>query len=266
MTEGAKGAKLKEKQKTADTVEEPIERISAASDRGLTDEQVRYLVNLQNLEGSYGDKIKDYQIVAATLLKEGYDPAFVAGMLGNVTVEGDVGKLENVNRGTDTQYAYWNRINSVTYTDPNTGKVYTYKDDFANKHMYEVDYQAYKALVSQVMDRVGEDGNIIGCGSVQWTSKSRYQALLQCYDEADRAGNNDGQLSYEECMVAEAKLMAQELGGSFKTSVVDAWSTGDGAGGAAEVICDHYEIPSSDGRKIEDRRKAAEDIYKVMMG
>jgi hypothetical protein len=67
-------------------------------------------------------------------------------------------------------------------------------------------------------------------------------------------------------MVAEAKLMAQELGGSFKTSVVDAWSAGDGAGGAAEVICDHYEIPSSDGRKIEDRRKAAEDIYKVMMG
>ncbi|MCR5161443.1 MAG: HAD-IC family P-type ATPase, partial [Lachnospiraceae bacterium] len=33
-------AKLKEKPKTADTVQEPLERISAASDRGLTDEQV----------------------------------------------------------------------------------------------------------------------------------------------------------------------------------------------------------------------------------
>lgn len=32
---------MKEKPKTADTVQEPLERISAASDRGLTDEQVR---------------------------------------------------------------------------------------------------------------------------------------------------------------------------------------------------------------------------------
>ena len=59
-------AKLKEKPKTADTVEEPIERISAASDRGLTDEQV----NERIARGAVNTPVKTDDTTLGDIIRE----------------------------------------------------------------------------------------------------------------------------------------------------------------------------------------------------
>ncbi len=243
----------------------------------LNAEQISNISNIEKVQNhdeyDYSGKIKDMQIVATTLLSEGHSISFVAGMLGNVYIEGEVGKLENVNQGTNTKYEYWNQINKVSYVDEETGKTYTYYDDFRDKHIYEVDFQVYKRLVELDMIDKEDGDNVIGCGSIQWTLKGRFSRLLDCYEEADRMGNNDGQLSYEECVVAESNCMVMELGVDepgyrFNTRVVKACSTDDSevsAKEAAKIICDIYENPSDDAKKLEERQTAAGDLYNAMI-
>ena len=57
---------MKEKPKTADTVEEPIERISAASDRGLTDEQV----NERIARGAVNTPVKTDDTTLGDIIRE----------------------------------------------------------------------------------------------------------------------------------------------------------------------------------------------------
>ena len=134
-------------------------------------------------------------------------------------------------------------------------------------------FQAYKQLVEK--DMVGKDkgDNVIGCGSIQWTLKGRYEKLMQCYEEADRKGNNDGQLSYEECVIAETNCMLKELsvdepGYNFNTRVVERCGTNNSvedSRNAAKVICDIYENPNEKAKRTDERQQAAEDVYRVMM-
>ena len=218
-------------------------------------------------------------------------------MLGNMCHEGNIGHLENVNAGTNTGYGYWNRINECRIPPDDeehkdyTGPCYYYKPDFANKHLYEVDYQVYRQLVQQDMDNNKSSDKVIGCGCVQWTQKVRFKLLMSYYDAADANGDNNGQLSYEECLQAETQCMAYELthnykdeaGGScnYKREVTDVWtttwSTGDednkkiensaeSAADAAAIICDVYENPDSTNSKRADRIKDAGELYGIMMG
>lgn len=240
----------------------------------LTSEQAQYVKNLNNLckkEGYSAQKVSDMQIIAKNLFCNGYSVSFVAGMLGNVYIEGDFGYLEGVNPGTNTEYNYWNRMNSYSYKDNKTGHVYKYYDDFSFGHIYDVDYKAYRQLVNNILldPETGEKTNIIGCGSCQWTIKSRYELLMKCYEEADREGDNDGQISYEECVIGETTCMLEELSseGDFHY-VVEECSDNNSANAAiynAEKICNDYENPSDKDKKLEQRKKAAEEIYNVMM-
>ena len=250
----------------------------------LTDQQLEWIKNLENAQG-YKCSVVDLQIVAASLFAVGMEPAFVAGMLGNMCHEGNVGHLENVNAGTNTGREYWDNINacSVDYN----GKIYTYKQDFADKHLYEVDYQAYKKLIQQDMDDHSDYNVVIGCGCVQWTHRGRFVRLMGYYDIADQNGDKNGQLSYEECLMAETQFMAYELtndypddNGNFYnyyTNVTKAWEdawVNDGkeansrnsASDAAKRICDVYENPNPNDSHIDERMSDAEDLYDIMMG
>ena len=240
--------------------------------KNLTPEQIQYIINIQNLKDHdsyvYTDqKKKDMQIVATMLFANNYSESFVAGMLGNVYAEGDFGYLEGVNKGTNTGFKYWDYINELTYVDEETGKKYTYYDDFSFKHLYEVDFQAYLELVNMDMDEHPDYANVIGCGSVQWTSRDRFKALMEYYVSADKAGNNDGQLSYEECVEAEVNYMIYELGGDY-SSVVDncgSISSEDAAANSATVICNEYERPNKDYAHLDWRQQAAKDVYNTMI-
>ncbi|MCR4831860.1 MAG: hypothetical protein K5883_10465 [Pseudobutyrivibrio sp.] len=238
---------------------------------GLTEEQTNYIKNLRYLRdnAAYKNiKVEDIQIIAANLFKNNYNVSFVAGMLGNVFIEGDFGNLEGVNPGTNTEYKYWNVVNKQAYTDEESGYTYTYYNDFSFRHIYDVDYKVYKKLIGPIMEEAEPLQDIIGCGSVQWTEYSRYKLLMECYEEADKLGNNDGQISYDECVLGETKCMLKELSidGNFHSVVVDC-NHDDSVSAAqtnAKIICKEYEKPSKKDEKLDERMKAAKDIYNAM--
>lgn len=249
-----------------------------ALEHHLNSQQMKCVNNISNVENHegyvYDEKIQDMQIVAIVLFGEGYTTAFVAGMLGNMYIEGEVGRLEAVNQGTNNpeDFAYWNHMNSIPFKNPETGKECTYYEYFSSvnppKHLYEVDFPTYYNLVTQVMSKYPNASNVIGCGCVQWTQRSRYEGLLQCYIDADAAGNNDGQLSYEECVVAESNHMANEFAGDYKYVVNDCgkYNSEASAINSAEIICNEYERPNEEFKKLEERKQAAADLYNAMIG
>lgn len=249
-----------------------------ALEHHLNSQQMKCVNNISNVENHegyvYDEKIQDMQIVAIVLFGEGYTTAFVAGMLGNMYIEGEVGRLEAVNQGTNNpeDFAYWNNMNSITFINPETGEECTYYEYFSSvnppKHLYEVDFPTYYSLVTQVMSEYPNSSNVIGCGCVQWTQRSRYEGLLQCYIDADAAGNNDGQLSYEECVVAESSHMANEFAGDYKYVVNNCgkYNSVASAINSAEIICNEYERPNEEFKKLEERKQAAADLYNAMIG
>ena len=250
----------------------------------LTDEQVQYVINLQNLKNhdglDYTDKIQTLQAMAITLFAEGYDEIFVAGMLGNIYKEGNVGGLEAINDVlVDEEHKHWARINSINLDTGGTirnenelSNCNTYFDVFSPYKIYEVDFQEYLILVDQFRYNEKID-NVIGCGCCMWTERNRFNDLMTAYQTADANGDNNNQLSLEECLEAEASLIALELREDtdyrkFHQEVVVAWDETENKTPttAATLICDEYEKPNEEDRDIETRINAAEDIYSVMIG
>ena len=252
----------------------------------LTDEQIQYILNLENATG-YNCSVADLQVVAASLFSNNMEPAFVAGMLGNMCHEGDVGHLENVNAGTNNKYEYWNDINKCSVPREDGGDPYTYKNDFADKYLYDVDFDVYKKLVEQAKNDNPNGDNAIGCGCAQWTQRGRHDLLMSYYEAADAEGDHNGQLSYEECLIAETLCMGYELTHnytdenknwySYKTQVTEKWTddwkedgaiinTAESASDAAEIICDKYENPDPNNSHIDERKADAESLFNVMIG
>ena len=151
-----------------------------------------------------------------------------------------------------------------------SGYKYSYFKDFSYKHIYDVDYQAYKNFIDKVVVDSGlkDTDPVIGCGACSWTEKSRYTTLMQCYEDADIAGNKDGQISYEECVVGETNCMIQELSeeGSYHSVVESCGNENsvEAAASNAETICNDYEIPDENSKKLDERKQAAEDLYNAM--
>lgn len=250
----------------------------------LTDEQIQCVINLQYLNNhdglDYSDKIQTLQTMAITLFAEGYDEVFVAGMLGNIYKEGNVGGLEAINDVLeDEEHQYWARINSINLdtllpveSESDLSSCNTYYDVYSPYKIYEVDFQEYLKLVDLFRNNEKLD-SVIGCGCCMWTERNRFNDLMTAYQTADANGDNNKQLSLEECLEAEASLIALELREDtdyrkFHQEVVVAWDETENKTSetAAILICDEYEKPNEKDRDIDTRINAANDIYSVMIG
>lgn len=238
----------------------------------------KMLDNIRNGTAISADKKETCLLAAETLLNEGYEPAFVAGLLGNIVAEGNIGLFELYNTDQD----YHLNLNGYLQEYYNT----TYNDMFHNKHIYEMDLNKVYEIVTNLKNmnwRVSQDqasrwsGNkgiriFTGVGCVGW-SEGRLYTMIELYREVC---NNRSTITEEEAKKAEALMIVRELTGDY-ASVYNDWkstnaSALDSQGAAIDAaakICDDYEDPyideDDDPNTREVRLDLAPKIYLEMI-
>ena len=136
---------------------------------------------IKNIEQSstYSSKKNTLSIIGTLLLNKGYEPAFVAGVLGNIYHEGNIGKFESSaytsNPDGEPQY--------LKYMD----NLYSYRSKYSSKCVTDVSMKE----LSKLMEKLKADNwgkGKFGLGCVQWTG-SRTYTLVQLY--LTECGNQD---------------------------------------------------------------------------
>ena len=133
---------------------------------------------IRNLEGSTLSKKDTLVAMAEVLLDDGFAPAFVAGILGNIMVEGDCGRFESSayisNPDAEPDY--------LVYMDEN----YDYREKYSYKLIYEgISLQeVYNMILELGPEGANGRGSCFGLGCLQWTSYERIKRLVENYIEA----------------------------------------------------------------------------------
>ena len=225
---------------------------------GLTREDI--VENLENCSDTSvisTSKKSAMVTMADALLGEGYDPAFVSGVLANIYYEGTFGKFES-SKYSSNEPAY------LVYMDEN----YDYRNKYSNKLIYDgISLSELSAMLDELA--AANFPGKFGLGSVQWTG-SRTRTLVALYIQ-EAAGSDT--IALEQVIAAEVQMIKNELAGSYK-SIYSKWQTAyaqdsatdDAACSAGYRICVSYEVPANYRSVAITRGKKAIQIYKVMMG
>lgn len=220
---------------------------------------------IRNLEASDLSKKDTLVAMAQVLLDDGFAPAFVAGILGNILVEGDCGRFESSayisNPDAEPDY--------LVYMDEN----YDYREKYSYKLIYEgISLQeVYNMILELGPEGANGRGSCFGLGCLQWTSYERIKRLVENYIEV--AGDADT-ITLAQVQEAEGMTVSYELNNTYR-SVYTTWqsenadqNTTEAAFAAGVIVCVRYGVPV--GYNTEDvqntRGALAEAVYNVMMG
>lgn len=220
---------------------------------------------IRNLEDSTLSKKDTLVAMAEVLLDDGFAPAFVAGILGNILVEGDCGRFESSayisNPDAEPDY--------LVYLDEN----YDYREKYSYKLIYEgISLQeVYNMILELGPGGANGRGSCFGLGCLQWTSYERIKRLVENYIEV--AGDADT-ITLAQVQEAEGMTVSYELNNTYR-SVYTTWqsenadqNTTEAAFAAGVIVCVRYGVPV--GYNTEDvqntRGALAEAVYNVMMG
>lgn len=220
---------------------------------------------IRNLEDSTLSKKGTLVAMAEVLLDDGFAPAFVAGILGNIMVEGDCGRFESSayisNPDAEPDY--------LVYMDEN----YDYREKYSYKLIYEgISLQeVYNMILELGPEGANGRGSCFGLGCLQWTSYERIKRLVENYIEV--AGGADT-ITLAQVQEAEGMTVSYELNNTYR-SVYTTWqsenadqNTTEAAFAAGVIVCVRYGVPV--GYNTEDvqntRGALAEAVYNVMMG
>lgn len=220
---------------------------------------------IRNLEDSTLSKKDTLVAMAEVLLDDGFAPAFVAGILGNIMVEGDCGRFESSayisNPDAEPDY--------LVYLDEN----YDYREKYSYKLIYEgISLQeVYNMILELGPGGANGRGSCFGLGCLQWTSYERIKRLVENYIEV--AGDADT-ITLAQVQEAEGMTVSYELNNTYR-SVYTTWqsenadqNTTEAAFAAGVIVCVRYGVPV--GYNTEDvqntRGALAEAVYNVMMG
>ena len=220
---------------------------------------------IRNLEGSTLSKKDTLVAMAEVLLDDGFAPAFVAGILGNILVEGDCGRFESsaYTSNPDAKPDY------LAYLDEN----YDYREKYSYKLIYEgISVKEVYAMILELgPGGANGRGSCFGLGCLQWTSYERIKRLVENY--LDVNGNADS-ITLAQVQEAEGMTVSYELNNTYR-SVYTTWqsenadqNTTEAAFAAGVIVCVRYGVPV--GYNTEDvqntRGALAEAVYNVMMG
>lgn len=220
---------------------------------------------IRNLEGSTLSKKDTLVAMAEVLLDDGFAPAFVAGILGNILVEGDCGRFESsaYTSNPDAKPDY------LVYLDEN----YDYREKYSYKLIYEgISVKEVYAMILELgPEGANGRGSCFGLGCLQWTSYERIKRLVENYIEV--AGDADT-ITLAQVQEAEGMTVSYELNNTYR-SVYTTWqsenadqNTTEAAFAAGVIVCVRYGVPV--GYNTEDvqntRGALAEAVYNVMMG
>lgn len=220
---------------------------------------------IRNLEGSTLSKKDTLVAMAEVLLDDGFAPAFVAGILGNILVEGDCGRFESSAyvSNPDAQPDY------LRYLDEN----YDYREKYSYKLIYEgISVKEVYAMILELgPGGANGRGSCFGLGCLQWTSYERIKRLVENY--LDVAGDADT-ITLAQVQEAEGMTVSYELNNTYR-SVYTTWqsenadqNTTEAAFAAGVIVCVRYGVPVGyNTEEVQNTRGAlAEAVYNVMMG
>lgn len=220
---------------------------------------------IRNLEASDLSKKDTLVAMAEVLLDDGYAPAFVAGILGNILVEGDCGRFESSAyvSNPDAQPDY------LRYLDEN----YDYREKYSYKLIYEgISVKEVYAMILELgPGGANGRGSCFGLGCLQWTSYERIKRLVENYRSVN--GNSDS-ITLAQVQEAEGMTVSYELAHTYK-SVYTTWqsenpdqNTADAAFAAGVIVCVRYGVPVGyNTEEVQNTRGGlAEAVYNVMMG
>lgn len=220
---------------------------------------------IRNLEGSTLSKKDTLVAMAEVLLDDGFAPAFVAGILGNIMVEGDCGRFESSayisNPDAEPDY--------LVYLDEN----YDYREKYSYKLIYEgISLQeVYNMILELGPEGANGRGSCFGLGCLQWTSYERIKRLVENYLSVN--GNSDS-ITLAQVQEAEGMTVSYELNNTYR-SVYTTWqsenadqNTTEAAFAAGVIVCVRYGVPVGyNTEEVQNTRGAlAEAVYNVMMG
>jgi len=232
----------------------------SASDSELSDRS-RYLENLQN-DKTLGkqNKTDSFVAVAGIMLGDGYEPAYVAGLLANLYHEGNTGQFEISHYNDESKKPEYLRIMDSMY---NYGKLYS------GKTIMDVSLSKVEQLLNELAKDEWKKGKF-GLGSIQWTG-SRCQKLVEHYRAA--AGDSDT-ITESQALKAEGDYVLEELKDvkqdyiliyvNWKEANASKLNSGEAADAAAQELCRKYEIPADTEAKAKERGKTAIRIYNIM--
>ena len=219
---------------------------------------------IRNLEGSTLSKKDTLVAMAEVLLDDGFAPAFVAGILGNIMVEGDCGRFESSayisNPDAEPDY--------LVYLDEN----YDYREKYSYKLIYEgISVKEVYAMILELgPGGANGRGSCFGLGCLQWTSYERIKRLVENY--LDVNGNADS-ITLAQVQEAEGMTVSYELNNTYR-SVYTTWqsenadqNTTEAAFAAGVIVCVRYGVPVGyNTEEVQNTRGAlAEAVYNVMM-
>ena len=220
---------------------------------------------IRNLEDSTLSKKDTLVAMAEVLLDDGFAPAFVAGILGNIMVEGDCGRFESSayisNPDAEPDY--------LVYMDEN----YDYREKYSYKLIYEgISLQeVYNMILELGPEGANGRGSCFGLGCLQWTSYERIKRLVENYIEV--AGDADT-ITLAQVQEAEGMTVSYELNNTYR-SVYTTWqsenadqNTTEAAFAAGVIVCVRYGVPVGYNTEVvqNTRGALAEAVYNVMMG
>lgn len=220
---------------------------------------------IRNLEASDLSKKDTLVAMAEVLLDDGFAPAFVAGILGNIMVEGDCGRFESsaYTSNPDAKPDY------LVYLDEN----YDYREKYSYKLIYEgISVKEVYAMILELgPGGANGRGSCFGLGCLQWTSYERIKRLVENY--LDVAGDADT-ITLAQVQEAEGMTVSYELNNTYR-SVYTTWqsenadqNTTEAAFAAGVIVCVRYGVPVGyNTEEVQNTRGAlAEAVYNVMMG
>lgn len=220
---------------------------------------------IRNLEDSTLSKKDTLVAMAEVLLDDGFAPAFVAGILGNILVEGDCGRFESsaYTSNPDAKPDY------LVYLDEN----YDYREKYSYKLIYEgISLQeVYNMILELGPGGANGRGSCFGLGCLQWTSYERIKRLVENYIEAADGADT---ITLAQVQEAEGMTVSYELNNTYR-SVYTTWqsenadqNTTEAAFAAGVIVCVRYGVPVGyNTEEVQNTRGAlAEAVYNVMMG
>ena len=206
----------------------------------MPDGPVSHQEMVRNIQNSSLRKKDTLAAMAQVLLDDGFAPAFVAGLLGNIIEEGDCGRFESSaylsNPDAEPDY--------LVYMDEN----YDYRDKYSYRLIYEgISLQEVYAMVLELgPEGANGRGSCFGLGCMQWTSYNRIKRLLENYLEAADGADT---ITLAQVQEAEGITISYELRNTHKKVYTD-WQTAnpeqdteEAAYDAGVKVCTSYGIP-----------------------
>ena len=206
----------------------------------------------------YNSKKDTLIIIGNLLFDRGYEPAFVAGILGNIYNEAVIGKFESSNYSSRPDL----KPDYLKYMDDN----YDYKNKYSGRIITEVNLQDVGTLLEKLKRDSWKKGKF-GLGCVQWTGSRTYDIWKLYNNECGSCTK----INIQQATKAEGKFIINELEGTY-SHIRSTWKKENSnlnsplaAYNAGYLITKKYEKPKDLEGQAKIRGKTAQNMYSEMV-